>query len=108
MSQPAEEKIVPVEPTRPARQEIVETIHASPNIEADSEVTIYSKGNGKIAQNLVKMASSVQPGQVVAVVNRDEVGYEFKPFEVKSDAKGVVARLMVHPGAMVGPAVPIL
>ncbi len=108
MSQPAEVKIVPVETTRPARQEIVETIHASANVQADSEVIIYSKVNGKIAQNLVKMGSSVQPGQVVAVVNRDEVGYEFKPFEVKSDAKGVVSKLLQNPGAAVNPNVPLM
>jgi len=108
MSQPAEEKIVPVETTRPARQEITETVHASANVQADSEVTIYSKVNGKIAQNLVKMGSSVQPGQVVAVVNRDEVGYEFKPFEVKSDAKGVVSKLLQNPGAAVNPNVPLM
>jgi len=108
MSQPAEEKIVPVETIRPARREITETIHASANIQADSEVTIYSKVNGKIAQNLVKMASSVQPGQIVAVVNRDEVGYEFKPFEVKSDAKGVVSKLLQNPGAAVNPNVPLM
>ncbi len=108
MNQPAEEKIVPVETTQPSRQEIVETIHASANIQADSEVTIYSKVNGKIAQNLVKMGSTVQPGQVVAVVNRDEVGYDFKPFEIKSDAKGVVSRLMQNPGAAVNPNVPLM
>lgn len=108
MSQPAAEKVVPVETTQPARQEITETIHASANVQADSEVTIYSKVNGKIAQNLVKMGSSVQPGQVVAIVNRDEVGYDFKPFEVKSDARGVVSKLMQNPGAAVNPNVPLM
>jgi multidrug efflux pump subunit AcrA (membrane-fusion protein) len=108
MSQPAAAKVVPVETTQPARQEITETIHASANIQADSEVTIYSKVNGKIAQNLVKMGSSVQPGQVVAVVNRDEVGYDFKPFEVTSEARGVVSKLMQNPGAAVNPNVPLM
>ena len=105
---PPPEKIVPVETAAPARMEIVERFRASANIVPDAEVTLYSKVPGKIAQNLVKVASAVEPGQVVAVVNRDEVGYEFKPYEVKSDAKGVVARLMVNPGAVVGPNVPIL
>jgi len=108
MSQPAAEKIVPVETTQPARQEITEMIHASANVQADSEVTLYSKVNGKIAQNLVKMGSSVQPGQVVAIVNRDEVGYDFKPFEVKSEARGVVSKLMQNPGAAVNPNVPLM
>mgnify|MGYP001112711745 CR=1 FL=1 len=57
--------------------------------------------------NLVKVSSDVQPGQAVAIVGRDEVGYEFKPYAVKSDAKGTVARVLVNPGALVGPAVPL-
>jgi multidrug efflux pump subunit AcrA (membrane-fusion protein) len=105
---PPPEKIVPIETAVPTRMEIVERFRASANIVPDAEVTLFSKVPGKIAQNLVKVSSDVQPGQVVSIVNRDEVGYEFKPFEVKSDAKGVVARLMVNPGAMVGPTVPIL
>jgi membrane fusion protein (multidrug efflux system) len=108
MNQPLAEKVVPVETTQPTRLEITETIHASANIQADSEVTIYSKVSGKIAQNLVKMGSIIQPSQVVAVVNRDEVGYEFKPYEVKSDAKGVVSKLMQNPGAAVNSNVPLM
>jgi membrane fusion protein (multidrug efflux system) len=108
MSQPPAEKVVPVETTQPSRQVIVETIHASANIQANSEVTIYSKVSGKIAKNLVEMGSIIQPGQVVAVVNRDEVGYEFMPYEVKSDAKGVVSKLMQNPGAAVNPNVPLM
>jgi len=108
MSQPVQEKIVPVETAVPRSLEIVERIHASANIQADSEVTIYSKVSGKIAQNLVKLASPVLAGQVVAVVNRDEVGYEYKPYEVKSDAKGVVSRVLQNPGAAVNPSVPLM
>ena len=108
LNQPPAEKVVPVETTQPTRQEIVETIHASANIQADSEVIIYSKVSGKIAQNLVKMGSVIQPGQVVTIVNRDEVGYEFKPYEVKSDAKGVVSKLLQNPGAAINPNVPLM
>jgi membrane fusion protein (multidrug efflux system) len=54
------------------------------------------------------MGSSVMPGQVVAVVNRDEVGYDYKPYEVRSDAKGVVSRILLNPGASVNPSSPIL
>jgi membrane fusion protein, multidrug efflux system len=106
-SVPPPEKIVPVETVVPTRMEILEKIRASANIIPDAEVTLFSKVPGKVAQSLVKLSSDVQPGQVVAIVNRDEVGYEFKPFEVKSDAKGTVARVLVNPGAVVGPTVPL-
>jgi len=54
------------------------------------------------------MSSPVQPGQTVAVVNRDEVGYDYKPFEVKCEARGVVARVLQNPGAAVNPSVPLM
>lgn len=107
-SQPVAEKIVPVETVLPSTLEIIDRIHASANIQAESEVTLYSKVMGKITTNLVKMGSVVQPGQTVAVVSRDEIGFEFKDFEVKSDVKGVVARLLQNPGAAVNPAVPLM
>jgi multidrug efflux pump subunit AcrA (membrane-fusion protein) len=107
-SQPVAEKIIAVETVLPSTIEIIDKIHASANIQADSEITLYSKVMGKVVKNLVKMGSVVQPGQTVAIVSRDEVGYEFKDFEVKSDVKGVVSRLLQNPGAAVNPAVPLM
>jgi membrane fusion protein (multidrug efflux system) len=107
-SEPAPEKIVPVESVQPSRMDILDKIHASANIQADSEITIFSKVSGKIAENLVKLSSPVRAGQVVAIVNRDEIGYDYKPFEVKSDAKGVVSKLMLNPGATVNPNIPLM
>jgi multidrug efflux pump subunit AcrA (membrane-fusion protein) len=107
-SQPAPETIVPVEVVSPSKMDIAEKIHAVGNIQSDAEVSIFSKVAGKIANNLVKMGSVITPGQVVSVVNRDEVGYDYKPYEVKSDAKGVVARILLNPGASVNPNTPIL
>lgn len=107
-AKPATVTIVPVETVAPAHQDIEDKIHSSGNLQADAEVSIFSKVPGKIANNLVKMGSVVSPGQVVSVVNRDEVGYDYKPYEVKSDAKGVVARILLNPGASVNPNSPIL
>lgn len=106
--QPPAEKIVPVETALPSTMDLVEKINAPANIQAESEVTLYSKVMGKIVKNLVKMGSVVRPGQTVAVVGRDEVGFDFKDFEVKSDVKGVVSRLMLNPGSSVNPAVPLM
>lgn len=108
MNQPAAEKVISVETTVPSRIEIEEKIHASANIQAAAEVTLFSKVSGKIARNMVEMSSAVEPGQTVAIVNRDEVGYDFKPFEVKNDARGVVARILQNPGAAVNPSVPLM
>jgi len=97
-----------VETTVPRAVEITDKIKASGNLQADSEITLYSKVSGKVSKSLVKMGTVVQPGQVVAIVIRDEVGYEFNPYELKSDVKGIVARLLQNPGAAVNPNVPLM
>jgi membrane fusion protein, multidrug efflux system len=107
-AKPAPVIIVPVEVTRPSRQEIREIIRSSGGLQSAAEISIFSKVGGKIANNLVGMGSSVAAGQVVSVVNRDEVGYDYKPYEVRSDAKGVVARVLLNPGASVNPSSPIM
>jgi membrane fusion protein, multidrug efflux system len=107
-NQPIAEKIVPVQTTAAQTREFIDTVNASGNVQADSEVTLYSKVPGKIAQNNVKMGTAVTPGMTVAVVNRDEVGYQFNAFEVKSDVKGVVARVLQNPGALVNPNTPLM
>jgi membrane fusion protein, multidrug efflux system len=107
-AKPAPVTVIAVETAVPGRQTIEDKVRASGNIQAAAEVSIFSKVSGKIANNLVRMGSLVEPGQVVSIVNRDEVGYDYKPFEVKSDVRGVVARIVLNPGSAVGPATPIL
>jgi multidrug efflux pump subunit AcrA (membrane-fusion protein) len=107
-NQPVAEKIVPVQTTAAQTREFIDTVKAAGNVQADSEVTLYSKVPGKIAQNNVKMGTVVTPGMTVAVVNRDEIGYQFNAFEVKSDVKGVVARVLQNPGALVNPNTPLM
>ncbi len=102
------DKIVPVRTTAVQTMEFTDKIKSSGNVMADSEVTLYSKVPGKIVQNNVKMGSIVTPGMTVAIVSRDEIGYQYNPFEVKSDVKGVVARVLLNPGALVGPTTPLI
>lgn len=107
-NRPIPQKIVPVRTTTPRLREFTDIVKSTGNVMADSEVTLFSKVPGKIVQNNVKMGSAVTPGMVVAVVSRDEIGYHYNPFEVKSDVKGVVARVLQNPGALVTPATPLI
>jgi multidrug efflux pump subunit AcrA (membrane-fusion protein) len=107
-NQPIPEKIVPVRTISAKTTSFVDSIKASGNVQADSEVTLYSKVPGKIVRNYVKMGTVVTPGMTVAVVNRDEVGYQFNAFEVKSDVKGVVSRVLQNPGALVNSNTPLM
>jgi membrane fusion protein, multidrug efflux system len=104
----AEEKIIPVSLIHPEKKEITEVIHASGGLSADNEVILYSKVQGKIQNNLAKMGSFVKPGQTVSLVMRDEIGYEFQPYEVKSDVRGFISKVYLNPGSMAGPNTPLI
>jgi multidrug efflux pump subunit AcrA (membrane-fusion protein) len=102
------EKVIPVRAVLPQRQEISEKIRASGTIQAETEVMIYPKVNGKIIRNLVQMGSPVKKGDVVSIINRDEVGYQYKSYELASEVNGAVSRIMLNPGATVSASTPIL
>jgi len=106
-SQDTPEKIFSVEVGRPSRSVIVERIYQTGTIAAQSEVTLYSKVSGKLVKNLVQMNDLVLPNQTIALVDRDEVGFEFNQFEVKSSTRGTVAKVFLNPGAVVNPNVPM-
>jgi multidrug efflux pump subunit AcrA (membrane-fusion protein) len=108
LSRKVPEKVVPVRVMQPRLREIFEKIRASGSLQARSEVLLVPKVSGKIIRNLVQMGSPVRKGDIVSVINRDEVGYEFKPYEIQSDGKGVVSRILLNPGASVNPATPIM
>jgi membrane fusion protein (multidrug efflux system) len=107
-NQTVPEKIVPVRTASAESREFVDVIKSSGNVQADAEITLYSKVPGKIARNDVKLGSVVTPGMTVAVIDRDEVGYHFNPYEVKSDVKGVVSRVLQNPGALINPNTPLM
>jgi membrane fusion protein (multidrug efflux system) len=102
------EKIVPVRVAQPKLREIFERIRASGSIQAQTEVLVFPKVSGKIVRNQAQMGSAVKKGDVVSVINRDEVGYDFKPYKIRSDVKGAVSRILLNPGASANPATPIM
>ncbi len=107
-NRPVEVKVLPVSVTTPATQLISEIIRASGSLQSEAEITIYPKVSGKVVSNRKRLGDPVNAGDVIAIVNRDEVGYDFKTYEVRSDVKGLVARVLQNPGAAVNPSVPLM
>jgi RND family efflux transporter MFP subunit len=56
----------------------------------------------------VGVGSAVEAGQTVAWVLRDEIGYDFQPYEVKSDVKGIISKVLLNAGSAVNPSAPIM
>ncbi len=100
-------KATPVEVTHPTMSAIVDRIVQTGTISAQAEVTLYSKVAGKLVKNLVEMNDMVNPSQLVALVDRDEVGYNYNQYEVKSNAKGTIAKVFLNPGAVISPNTPL-
>lgn len=108
MNQPIPEKIIPVKIATPEKRDIVSKIIATGNLYAESEVTIYSKVPGKIQKNLVQMNSRVKNGDILSIIDRDEIGYEYNPYEIKSNINGVVSKVLQNPGAIITPNTPLM
>lgn len=75
---------------------------------APSEMVMaFAKVPGKLVENLVKEGDRVEKDQLVARVNQDLPGLEFKDYEVKAPISGVVAKIVQDAGSLVGPTVPV-
>lgn len=76
-------------------------------IDPDEKVNVISKIPGKLTRNVVREGDEVGKDQVIAYVNRDEIGVTFAEYPVESPVRGVVAKLAFDPGAMVAPQFPV-
>jgi multidrug efflux pump subunit AcrA (membrane-fusion protein) len=70
-------------------------------------VMAFSKVSGKVVENRVREGQSVSRDEVLALVNQDVPGQDYKNHEVKSPISGVIAKIMQDPGSMVSPSIPV-
>jgi len=77
------------------------------NIKAQEEVLVYPKVTGKISEKVREEDSPVEKSDVIAYIDRDEVGLKFEKAPVDSPIRGVVGRFLVDKGANVTPQTPI-
>ena len=91
----------PVSVTQVSRQDLKEFLFYSGDIKAEDEALVYSKVAGKLVENKVQEGDSVQKSETLALVDRDEVGYEFELAPVASPIGGVIGRTYLDKGANV-------
>ena len=101
------ETTAPVSIYKVARQDLKEFLFYSGDIEARDEATVYSKVTGKIVENKFQESDSVEKGECLALVDRDEIGYDFELAPVTSPISGVVGRVYLDKGANVTLATPV-
>lgn len=102
-----EEEIIPVKISVIELQNIAKTLDYVGDIKAQSEAVIYPKVSGKIIEKLKEEGSNVDKGDVIAYIDRDEVGFKFEKAPVESSLKGIVGRVYVDKGFQVTSQTPV-
>ncbi len=99
-AEPQEEKI-PVRVQKVYLKDIQRTLEYVGNVKAQAEVMIYPKVSGKIIEKVKEEGAEVNQGEVIAYIDRDEIGLKFEKAPVESPIKGVIGRVFVDIGSPV-------
>jgi len=77
------------------------------DITGRDEAVVYPKVSGKIIEKVKEEGSPIEKGEVIAYIDRDEVGLKFEKAPVESPLAGTVGRVYVDIGSSVTPQTPI-
>ena len=83
---------IPVRVQRVELLDIEENLEYSGNIKAEDEAIVYPKVSGKVIEKVREEGSSVNKGDAILYIYRDEVGLKFEKAPVDSPLTGVVGR----------------
>lgn len=101
-----EEKI-PVKVIRIEPKTIRDILDYVGDIRAQEEALVYPKVSGKIIEKLKEDGDVVKKGDIIAYIDRDEVGFKFEKAPVESPLGGVVGRVYVDIGTNVNIQTPV-
>ncbi|MFH1440971.1 MAG: efflux RND transporter periplasmic adaptor subunit [Candidatus Omnitrophota bacterium] len=100
----AEQKeIIPVKTEQVSLGVIKEALNYVGDIKAQEEALIYPKVSGKILEKLKEEGSTVNKADVIAYIDRDEVGFKFEKAPVESPIRGIIGMVYVDIGTNVTP-----
>ena len=94
-------KIMTVQP-----QTLQRSLEYIGNVRAQEEAVIYAKVSGKVLEKVREEGTSVQKGETLVLLDRDEVGLTFEQAPVESTLTGMVGRVYVDIGTNVTSSVP--
>lgn len=101
-------KVFPIEVSAVKQTKWVDDISSYGTIKAPDKVEIFPRISGKLVRLLVKEEQQVKNDEVVAIVERDQVGLTFKPVEVQSTVDGRIETIYLKEGAKVNEMSPIM
>lgn len=96
-----EEAAVPVKVMQVKLKDIQATLDYVGDIKAQDEAQIFPKVSGKIVEKLKEDGAVVIKGDIIAYIDRDEVGFSYEKAPVESPLTGIVGRVYVDKGTSV-------
>ena len=97
------EEIAPVRSRKVVEQVLKRTLDYASSIRAEDDAFVYPKVTGKIIEKLKDDGDIVKKGDVLAYIDRDEVGFKFEKAPVQAPLAGMVGLVTVDKGDSVTP-----
>ncbi|MDD5483708.1 MAG: efflux RND transporter periplasmic adaptor subunit [Kiritimatiellae bacterium] len=84
-------------------RDIKRTLDYAASIKAQDDAQVYPKVTGKILEKLKEEGAPVEKGEIIAYIDRDEIGFTFEKSPVDSPLAGIVGTVYVDLGDSVSP-----
>lgn len=101
------EEAIPVKVMTVKAQDLDNALEYVGNIQGEDEAQVFPKVSGKIIEKVKSEGDSVSKGDIIAYIDRDEVGLKFEKAPIESPLTGVVGRIYVDIGSSVNTQTPI-
>jgi membrane fusion protein (multidrug efflux system) len=101
------EEPIPVKVMKVKAQDLDKALEYVGNIQGEDEAQVFPKVSGKIVEKVKREGDFVSKGDVIAYIDRDEVGLKFEKAPVESPLIGVVGRVYVDIGSTVNTQTPV-
>ena len=98
---------IPVSSVEAKSTPIVKSLRVLGEIKAVDSVAIYSKVTGKLVNYLIKNGNDIKKGDLIAYIDRDEVGYKYNQAPVYCPIGGIISSLPLNQGGEVRHDTPI-
>lgn len=97
------ERVIPVEIEMVKTSPYTPILNYTGEVKGIEEIEIYPKVSGKLVEIKIKEGDRVKKDQVVALIDRDIIGVEFKLAETVSPVDGIVGKVYLDKGAVANP-----
>lgn len=101
------EEAIPVKIMNVKSQDMDRALEYVGDIQGEDEAVVYPKVSGKIIEKVREEGSPISKGDVIAYIDRDEVGLKFEKAPVESPLTGIVGRVYIDIGSSVSTQTPI-